>query len=621
MAGFVSGYARRIYESLKSADARDRAWYAASALVGLVALGTIWLHHYPVGIDLPQHANLFRLWYATWRGPIEYRVLYHFDWFTPYLLIYMIGGLLTGLFGSFFAIKLMLTLGIFGTPLMMRRWLKSIGGDPRLALYGYVIAFGYLYIWGFFSNLLALPLLLAYLAEFELQGERPGVREILKTTGIGLALFFTHGITFVPAVVSAGLQLLRGRFPFVAFRKGLHLIPLALLAGAWMLGHRAPLQGTSLVWFMDLNRLVSLWSGLFWPFADLGWEHVGLAGMGAFLLAARPRFAFEARRWVPLLVAVVGFAVLPEMLASIWQFGNRFLVFVQALAPGVIQPRHSGRVGKVFPYVSAALVLAALALLNVRLSAHNQELYGLRQLSERVEPESDIQNVVAVFGYTGKTFGWNEVGQTPGWLTAEQGGILDNDSAGGHYHVPVQRADMPWITRYRYAFLKGTSDDVEAYVRPRFDHPRLVGQVDDWFLYEQPPLQGGDVEALRCAQAAGELRSNRAFDMGPLSIGGERFATGFGTHVPSLIRVRLLHPGSVLEGSYGIDDSGYKTVRARFRIRDNSGKVLLSSGPISYGPAQRFSVPVAGQRELLLEVLAEGSIIGGHVDWADLRTR
>jgi hypothetical protein len=64
-----------------------------------------------------------------------------------------------------------------------------------------------------------------------------------------------------------------------------------------------------------------------------------------------------------------------------------------------------------------------------------------------------------------------------------------------------------------------------------------------------------------------------------------------------------------------------KTLRVRFRIRDDSGRVLLLSEPATPGTVHRFSVPVTGQRELLLEVLPEGSINGGQVDWVGLSVK
>ena len=333
---------------------------------------------------------------------------------------------------------------------------------------------------------------------------------------------------------------------------------------------------------MDRDRLVSLWSGLFFPTADEGWEHLGLAGMAAFLLIARPRLVFGFRRWIPFLVAVAGFVVIPELVADTWLVGGRWLIYVQALAPAIIQPRHSGIMGRLFPYASGALVLAALALLNVRVSVHNREMEGLRALSPLIEPESDVQNLVPAFRHKGRGFGYNEIGQTPGWVTADQGGILDNDSA-RFFHVPLQRRPGPWLTRYRYIIARGEWPRVQASVDSRSEHPKLLGHKDDWYLFEHPPLRAGDVEALRAVQGWGTLRANTSLDQAPLTIDGQRFSTGFGTHVPSLIRVRLLKPARVFEGGYGIDDEGWKTVRVRFRIRDGSGRVLFLSEPISRG--------------------------------------
>src|SRR5678816_3348916 len=66
MTETLGRYARRIGVALlrRLGKPGDRLWRAAFLLCGVVAFGTIWLHRYPVGIDLPQHANLFRIWYA-----------------------------------------------------------------------------------------------------------------------------------------------------------------------------------------------------------------------------------------------------------------------------------------------------------------------------------------------------------------------------------------------------------------------------------------------------------------------------------------------------------------------------------------------------------------------------
>src|SRR5262245_24163775 len=89
-------------------DARsERVWFG---ICSVLALWAIWAHRYPAGIDLPQHAHLFRLWIDLRAGdPIEYRDLYRVELFTPYLLPYVVAYPLTKLFGALAAVKLLYT--------------------------------------------------------------------------------------------------------------------------------------------------------------------------------------------------------------------------------------------------------------------------------------------------------------------------------------------------------------------------------------------------------------------------------------------------------------------------------------------------------------------------------
>src|ERR1041384_6393219 len=167
-------------------DGRERAWFLLCSLVALVA---VWAHRYPVGVDLPQHANLFRLWTELSNGPIEYRQLYRVELFTPYLLPYALAYPFTKLFGALAAVKVLFSAVAVATPLLMRRWLKTVGADPRFGLVGFVAAFDFPYIWGFFSNVVALPLVFAYLASFEEQGERPSAGRVALTSALAIALF------------------------------------------------------------------------------------------------------------------------------------------------------------------------------------------------------------------------------------------------------------------------------------------------------------------------------------------------------------------------------------------------------------------------------------------------
>ena len=67
----------------------------AFPVCALLALTAVWWHRYPVGVDLPQHAHLYKLWWQLREGPIEYQQLYRYNLFTPDFLPFTRGALLT----------------------------------------------------------------------------------------------------------------------------------------------------------------------------------------------------------------------------------------------------------------------------------------------------------------------------------------------------------------------------------------------------------------------------------------------------------------------------------------------------------------------------------------------
>src|SRR5580698_2995901 len=119
----------------------------------------------------------------------------------------------------------------------------------------------------------------AYLAEFEAQGDSPSWRQVLRTTLLAAALFFSHGITFGIAVVVTGCSwLLRGRW-LARLRAALHVAPLGGIALLWLaLRHKETSAEAIGQWF-DARRAVHLFSGAFTTFPDDHWAMVGASGV------------------------------------------------------------------------------------------------------------------------------------------------------------------------------------------------------------------------------------------------------------------------------------------------------------------------------------------------------
>lgn len=117
---------------------------------------------------------------------------------------------------------------------------------------------------------------------------------------------------------------------------------------------------------------------------------------------------------------------------------------------------------------------------------------------------------------------------------------------------------------------------------------------------------------------------NRASDGSALSIGGEIFKNGFGTHAVSQTTLRFRKDFSFFSGACGVDDSGGRGIKKKGSVecQIKAGGVVLFSSDILRGGdrAVRFRVPVKGIKELTLIVTNGGdSNRHDHTNWVDLR--
>jgi hypothetical protein len=590
----------------------------AFPVCALLALTAVWWHRYPVGVDLAQHAHLYKLWWQLREGPIEYQQLYRYNFFTPYLLPYALGAVLTKAVSALFAVKCILSLTAIATPLTMARWLKTIGANPMFGLFGFLLAFDLTYLWGFISHGFAMPLLFWYLAAFERQYESPTNRGILWTTVLGLALFLSHGIVFGMAMLASGVSYLCRCEVFKKWRAGIHFVPLALMTVAWGLMRRHRNSSLPRDWFIDTDRLLSLFSGPFMPTGDAFWATVGVAILLILAIVGRPRLVFSVARTVPLTLSLLLFVVLPEWVASTFLVGTRFCVFVHGFAPAVFAPRTDGLLGRSLPRVVTVLVVACLVVFNVRLQRFNEEANGLDELAADLAPQGDVMQLVTKTEHSSTIFGRAQFGQMPAWLTANSGNLLENDS-GLYFQMPVRRTPTGRPTRYRYVIARGDLARAKRVVRRYKPRAQFVKAYGNWLLFEDRPRKVGPLTIVRDAQGWKSLQYNRSITGAALQINGRRYSQGLGAHAASFIRVRADQGGTKLAGAVGVDDGSQGKASMTFRIRDSDGKMLFRSKEMtSKMDAVPFSVRLDESRELLLEVLITGSTHHAHASWVDL---
>lgn len=118
-------------------------------------------------------------------------------------------------------------------------------------------------------------------------------------------------------------------------------------------------------------------------------------------------------------------------------------------------------------------------------------------------------------------------------------------------------------------------------------------------------------------QDYGHLQINKSINGNPLRVGGKRYATGFGTHVNSVIDFALPRGATNLTFIAGVDNE-VETAKVSFQVWGDEQELWRS--PVHYGSEknlQPVEVDIRGIRRLSLRVNALKSISAGHVDWVN----
>ena len=121
-------------------------------------------------------------------------------------------------------------------------------------------------------------------------------------------------------------------------------------------------------------------------------------------------------------------------------------------------------------------------------------------------------------------------------------------------------------------------------------------------------------------QGWGKAQADKSVTGKPISIGGQKFEHGIGTHAFSLVRVQLSGGSERFSAFVGVDDAASKDqARITFKVLGD-GKTLFKSGPMKLGqPAKKVDVDVRGLKTLLLTAEVPEDVSYAHADWADAK--
>ena len=467
----------------------------------LFAGATFWFAPRLPMADLPQHAGQVAAWHDLLLGTSPWQPLVYVNYFTPYLVGYGAALLLSFVMPVSAALTLLLALAYCGFVAACVALRARLGGDRRLDWLFLPGFFGYAYSWGFYTFLVAAPLgvLFALLAHRYADRPTPALGIVLVAADV--ALFFSHGLVFLFANCIGGLFLL------IKCRRLARLLPallpylavglLCLIYGVVHLRLEAVSSGElfDIVWGWDATRLN-------FPIFSMGWPTGGFDADDSFLVLLLPMLAAplvlgarfhrrDATAYVPLLVTLLVWALVPAVALNTWFLYQRFALFLlpsYALMFPAPDPAAQGILRRIW---LPLLCWTFLLVHSERLLAFATESAAFDEVLAVTRPGHRALGLVLDPG-SAATGSRAAYAHFPLWYQAEKAGFVDFNFA----------VFLPQIVRYRLDLAPTVSTDTaEAWrLAKDFDWTRdQAGIYRYFFVRHTAPLPPDYFPTDRCA--------------------------------------------------------------------------------------------------------------------------
>lgn len=497
-------------------------WFVVAALF---ASSLIWLPPYPPMLDLPQHAGQVELLKQFWNGQSPWLPMLQLNLFTPYLLGDILALTLSVAMPVVWALKLVLTLAFFLFLLACRLLQDEFGSDQRLKWVFIPAFFSLSYDLGFYPFMLALPIGLFLVLLALRYSRQPSLANGIKLLGIGILLFFTHGLVFLMACAIGGTLLLVT--PALRFREKTAAAWPYLMFGILMIAYRLHVHHSAMpqpgyhplfTWEWSYDRLSFL--RVFWV-SD---SRMALLSSVIPVLLVLPRYIGsrlhrnDPTPFIPLAVLLLAYGILPSQVQEVSLIYVRFsayflpfFAFIFRKPDNDFQPNKAPYPGWFFLLIPG-LSLFIVGIKMFQTASFYRESLAFRPLLEKTAPNQRALSLIFDAGsrYIATPMVYLHY---PLWYQVEKGGFVDVNFASnppcvvhfkkdqapsavlGYEFIP---GTFDWIKwqgwRYRYFFVRRFSPISSHF----FDNPQcrvsLVQSSGPWSLYESSCNSPGKTE-------------------------------------------------------------------------------------------------------------------------------
>ena len=481
-----------------------------------VAGASIWIAQRPPMSDLAQHAGQIATWHDLLLGTSKWAPFLYINYFTPYLVGYSGALLLSFAMPIAVAFKVMLSAAFVGLVAVCVLLRKRFGGDDRLDWLFIPGFFGYAYVWGFYTFLVAVPLGVLFIYWAHCYATRPTIGMGILLALAEVTLFFAHGFVFL-FVNAIAVSFLAPKYRNVG-RLVMNATPYlvaAIVCGLYIL-IRLPNEQTSsangleLDWDWDITRL----KFLLYPFGAFKAAMV-FAPISLLMLAAPFVLGDRLNLRAPLALVPLAFILLAWIFvpsanlttAHIYQRMAIFLLPFYAFAFCSPVARQGGASLSRGRALLAHCWLPTLCWAFLAIHVERQIAFAAESRefdSVMAEAKPGYRALGMIFDPTSAATG-NLVAYAHFalWYQAEKDGFVDFNIAGYIPMVvryrpgtePPVRVGSGWLAKdfqwdrdkaeiYRYFFVRHTKPLRDDYFPSGKCRPELIKAVGSWSLYE-----------------------------------------------------------------------------------------------------------------------------------------
>lgn len=480
----------------------------------LFSVAPLWIGSYPPMVDMPQHAAQIAAAREILAGNPTFTQLFEINWFTPYLLGYLLLYVASLVLPITAATQLLVSCAIMSVPVLTGSLLRTAGADERWKWLAIPASFSFAFYWGMLSFMVALPFALLFLINAIRYARAPDLRSGVLIAVFAIFLFFCHVITvaYVSLIAlgyvlgSSSMRDLKALavklLPFAA--------PLPLLLAWFAIAYQSEpvVRNTPVLYGLLLDRVMMLLTQptgleIFSPL------YVVLVTGSVVLLPllAGSTLSRRRERWVPIALALLAFFTVPA-----YAMGTGFLyerlgillvpLWLLAWDPPVAANRRLDWL--------CMLVVTFWLLMNVsRFVGFARETESFAAATERIGPGRRVASMV--FEPATPLFDTPVYMHFPAWYQATQRGIVDfnfadflsqpvryRPGAGPRMdeNVAWSPTDFRWEQNggasYDYFIVKSTDDISVQIFKERRDAVQLVAHSGSWWVYrnvERPAAQ------------------------------------------------------------------------------------------------------------------------------------